>query len=175
VEAYRHSRTRFVTHTGMFMRPVFTAARAQPMRIAYAEGEDERVLRAVQIALDERLVRPILIGRPAVIATRIERAGLRLEAGRDFEVVNPEDDTRFRQYWEAYHRLNARDGVTPEMAKATLRRSNTTIAAMMVKLGDADGMLCGLVGRFDGHFEHVHEVIGLRDGARVFACVNALM
>src|SRR5205814_4950448 len=151
------------------------AARQAPKRIVYAEGEDERVLRAVQVALDEGLVKPILVGRPAVIASRIERAGLRLATGRDFEVTNPEDDTRFRQYWEAYHRLNARDGVTPEMAKATLRRSNTTIAAMMVKLGDADGMLCGLVGRFDGHFEHVREVIGLGEGSRVFACVNALM
>src|SRR5207237_3902659 len=134
VEAYRHSRTRFVTHTGMFMRPVFTAARAQPMRIAYAEGEDERVLRAVQIALDERLVKPVLIGRPAVIAARIERAGLRLEAGRDYEVVNPEDDARFRQYWETYHSINARDGVTPEMAKETVRRSIPTIAELMVDL-----------------------------------------
>jgi malate dehydrogenase (oxaloacetate-decarboxylating)(NADP+) len=175
LDAYRESLTRFVTHTGLFMRPVFNAARATPKRIAYAEGEDERVLRAVQIALDERLVKPILIGRPAVIAARVERAGLRLQAGRDFEVINPEDDARFRQYWEAYHRLNARDGVTPEMAKAVVRRSNTTIAALMVQLGDADGMLCGLVGRFDGHLEHVKEVIGLRRGTRAFAAMNALM
>ena len=173
--AYRQSLTRFVTHTGMFMRPVFEAARATPKRVAYAEGEDERVLRAVQIALDEKLVRPILIGRPAVIAARIERAGLRLQAERDFEVVNPEDDTRFRQYWEAYHRLNARDGVTPEMAKSTVRRSNTTIAALMLHLGDADGMLCGLVGRFESHLDHVREVIGLRRGAQVYATLNALM
>jgi malate dehydrogenase (oxaloacetate-decarboxylating)(NADP+) len=175
MQAYRQSLTRFVTHTGMFMRPVFEAARATPKRVAYAEGEDERVLRAVQIALDEKLVRPILIGRPAVIKARIERAGLRLEAERDFDVVNPEDDARFRQYWEAYHRLNARDGVTPEMAKATVRRSNTTIAALMVHLGDADGMLCGLVGRFAGHLDHVREVIGLRRGAQVYATLNALM
>jgi malate dehydrogenase (oxaloacetate-decarboxylating)(NADP+) len=110
-----------------------------------------------------------------VIAARIERAGLRLQAGRDFEVVNPEDDARFRQYWETYHRLNARDGVTPEMAKAAVRRSNTTIAALMVHLGDADGMLCGLVGRFESHLGHVHEVIGLRRGAQVYATLNALM
>ena len=175
LDAYRQSLMRFVTHTGMFMRPVFNAARANPKRIAYAEGEDERVLRAVQIGLDERLVQPILIGRPAVIAARIERAGLRLQAGRDFEVTNPEDDARFRQYWEAYHRLNARNGVTPEMAKATVRRSNTTIAALMVHLGDADGMLCGLVGRFDSHLEHVREVIGTRPGSRCVAALNALM
>jgi malate dehydrogenase (oxaloacetate-decarboxylating)(NADP+) len=175
LEAYRQSLTRFVTHTGLFMRPVFQAARQAPRRIVYAEGEDERVLRAVQIALDEGLVRPILVGRPAVIASRIERAGLRLQAGRDFELTNPEDDVRFRQYWEAYHRINAREGITPEMAKAVVRRSNTVIGALMVHLGDADGMLCGLVGRFDGHFEHVREVIGLRPGANTFATLNALM
>ncbi len=175
MEAYRQSLTRFVTHTGMFMRPVFGTARANPQRVAYAEGEDERVLRAVQIALDEKLVKPILIGRPAVIATRIERAGLRLESGRDFEVVNPEDDARFRQYWETYHGLNARDGITPEMAKAMVRRSNTTIAALMVHLGDADAMLCGLVGRFESHLDHVHEVIGRRPSGKVYATLNALM
>ena len=175
MEAYRQSLTRFVSHTGMFMRPVFEAARSDPQRIVYAEGEDERVLRAVQIALEEKLVRPILIGRPAVIEARIERAGLRLKAGTDFELVNPEDDARFRQYWEAYHEIKARDGVTPEMAKSILRRSNTIIAAMLVKLGDADGMLCGLVGRFDGHLEHVRDVIGLREGAQGFATLNGLV
>jgi malate dehydrogenase (oxaloacetate-decarboxylating)(NADP+) len=175
LEAYRQSLTRFVTHTGMFMRPVFQAAREAPRRIVYAEGEDERVLRAVQIALDEGLVKPILIGRPAVVAARIERAGLRLQAGRDFELTNPDDDVRFRQYWEAYHRFNAREGVTPEMAKAVVRRSNTTIGALMVQLGDADGMLCGLVGRYDGHFEHVRDVIGLREGCSTYSALNALM
>ena len=175
MEAYRQSLMKFITHTGMFMRPVFGAARAEPKRVAYAEGEDERVLRAVQIALDEKLVIPILIGRPAVIAARIERAGLRLKVGRDFEVTNPEDDSRFRQYWETYYSLNKRDGVTPEMAKSIVRRSNTTIAALMVHLGDADGMLCGLVGRFDSHLDHVREVIGLRPGSQGFATMNALM
>ena len=174
-DAYVHSLDRFVSHTGMLMRPLFSAARQAPKRVVYAEGEDERVLRAVQIALDERLVRPILVGRPAVIASRIERAGLRLQAGRDFEVVNPEDDTRFRQYWETYHRLNARDGVTPDMAKATVRRSNTTIAALMVHLGDADALLCGLVGRFDRHFGHLREVVSQRPGTQCFATVNALL
>ncbi len=175
LEAYRQLLTRFVTHTGMFMRPVFAAARLAPKRIVYAEGEDERVLRAVQIALDEGIVTPILVGRPSVVAQRIARAGLRLQAGRDFELTNPEDDSRFRRYWEAYHELNAREGVTPEMAKATLARSTTTIAAMMVHLGDADGMLCGLVGRFDGHLEHIRQIIGARKGAKVYAALNALM
>ena len=175
LEAYRQSLTRFVTHTGMFMRPVFAAARAEPKRVAYAEGEDERVLRAVQIALDEKLVKPILIGRPAVIAARIERAGLRLEAGRDFEVVNPEDDARFRQYWETYYKLNQREGVTPEMAKAKVRRSNTTIASLMVHLGDADALITGLVGRFDSDLENVRDVLGLSPGAKGMAAMNALM
>ncbi|GIX22887.1 MAG: NADP-dependent malic enzyme [Caldimonas sp.] len=175
LEAYRESLTRFVTHTGLFMRPVFQAAKAAPRRIAYAEGEDERVLRAVQIALDEKMVRPILVGRPHVIQMRLERAGLRLQPGRDFEVVNPEDDPRFRQYWETYHRLKARDGVTPEMAKVALRRSNTLIATMMVHLGDADGMVCGLVGRYEAHLEHVRDLIGLKPGASAWAAMNALM
>jgi malate dehydrogenase (oxaloacetate-decarboxylating)(NADP+) len=175
LEAYRQSLTRFVTHTGMFMRPVFAAARHAPQRVAYAEGEDERVLRAVQVALDEKIVRPILIGRPAVIATRIERAGLRLQPGQDVEIVNPEDDARFRRYWETYHRLNARNGVTPEMAKAAVRRSNTTIGALMMQLGDADAMLCGLVGRFDAHFAHVQDIIGPDPAAKCYATMNALM
>jgi malate dehydrogenase (oxaloacetate-decarboxylating)(NADP+) len=175
MDAYVESLSRFVSHTGMLMRPLFSAARQAPKRVVYAEGEDERVLRAVQIALDERLVKPILIGRPAVITARIERAGLRLKEGRDFEIVNPEDDSRFRQYWETYHRLNARDGVTPEMAKAVVRRSNTTIAALMVHLGDADALLCGLVGRFDAHFAHLREVVGQRPGSHGFATVNALL
>ncbi len=175
LDGYVQSLGRFVSHTGMLMRPLFSAARQAPKRVVYAEGEDERVLRAVQIALDERLVKPILVGRPAVIAARIERAGLRLRPGTDFEIVNPEDDTRFRHYWETYHRLNAREGVTPDMAKATVRRSNTTIAALMVHLGDADALLCGLVGRFDRHFGHLREVVRQRPGTQCFATVNALL
>ena len=146
---------------------------AAPHRVCRRRGRPRVARRAVR--QDEGMVQPILIGRPAVIESRVEKAGLRLQAGRDYQVVNPEDDPRFRQYWDAYHKLNARDGVTPDMAKATLRRSNTTIAAMMVKLGDADGMLCGLVGRYDGHLEHVREVVGLREGAKAFAALNALM
>ncbi len=131
LEAYRQSLSRFVYQTGMFMRPVFAVAKAAcargAARVAYAEGEDERVLRAVQVVLDEGLARPILVGRPEVIRMRIERAGLRLTAGRDFEVVDPADDPRFRAYWETYAGLMGRDGVTPEAAKAAVRRSNTLI------------------------------------------------
>jgi malate dehydrogenase (oxaloacetate-decarboxylating)(NADP+) len=178
MEAYRQQLSRFVYQTGMFMRPVFTAAKAVQLaakRVAYAEGEDERVLRAVQVVVDEGLAQPVLVGRPAVIEARIKKAGLRLRPGQDFAVVNPEDDPRFKQYWESYHRIMGRDGVSMEAAKAAVRRSNTTIAALMVKLGDADAMLCGLVGRFDTHLDHVRDVIGVRSGATGMATLNALM
>ena len=160
----------------MLMRPVFGAARvATSKRVAFAEGEDERVLRAAQLALDEGIATPILVGRPAVIEARILKAGLRMRLGHDVECVNPEDDARFRQYWETYHRLLGRDGVSPEAAKAAVRRSTTTIAALMVNLGDADTMLCGLHGRFDVHLDHVRDVIGLKNGASGFATLNAVM
>ena len=175
LDAYRDSLTRFVAHTAMFMRPVFERARGHARRVAYAEGEDERALRAVQVVLDERLARPILIGRPSVIASRIARAGLRFRPGVDVEVIDPESDARYRDYWTDYQRLTGRRGVTPDMAKATLRRSTTTIGAMMVRRGDADALLCGLVGRFDAHLEHVREVIGPTAGATTFAALNALM
>jgi malate dehydrogenase (oxaloacetate-decarboxylating)(NADP+) len=175
LEAYRQELSRFVYQTGMFMRPVFAAAKAKPARVIYAEGEDERVLRAVQVALDEGLARPTLIGRPEVIAMRIQRAGLRLKLGEDVAVIDPENDPRFRQYWEAYHQVMGRKGFTPEMAKAAVRRSNTTIGALAIKLGDADAMICGMVGRFDSHLEHVSELIGLRPGVSSFATMNAVM
>ena len=179
MEAYRQSLSRFVYQTGMFMRPVFAVAKAAcargAARVAYAEGEDERVLRAVQVVLDEGLARPILVGRPEVIRMRIERAGLRLMPGRDFEVVDPADDPRFRAYWETYLGLMGRDGVTPEAAKAAVRRSNTLISSLMLRRGEADGMLCGLVGRYDSHLEHVRTVIGMKPGTRTLAAMNALM
>ena len=178
MDAYRQQLSRFVYQTGMFMRPVFMAAKAVPAaskRVAYAEGEDERVLRAAQVAVDEGLARPILIGRPAVIKARLAKAGLRLKLGVDVDNVNPEDDPRFRQYWETYHRLMGRQGVSVEAAKAAVRRSNTTIAALMLTLDDADAMLCGLVGRFDSHLDNVRDVIGVRPGATGLATLNALM
>jgi malate dehydrogenase (oxaloacetate-decarboxylating)(NADP+) len=179
IDAYRQSLTRFVYQTGLFMRPVFAAAKAanakRPVRVAYAEGEDERVLRAVQVVLDERLAQPILVGRPEVVRMRIERAGLRLQPGRDFELVDPEHDARFRAYWETYAKLMGRDGVPPEAAKAAVRRSNTLISALMVHRAEADAMLCGLVGRYDQHLDHVRGVIGQRAGRRTMAAMNALM
>jgi malate dehydrogenase (oxaloacetate-decarboxylating)(NADP+) len=175
-EAYRQTLTRFVYQTGMIMRPVFEAAKVAPAkRVVFAEGEDERVLRAVQLGLEDGVAKPILIGRPAVIEARIAKAGLRMKLGQDVECVNPESDTRFRQYWETYHRMMGRHGVTPEAAKAAVRRSNTLIGALSVHLGDADAMLCGLVGRFDQHLDHIQNVIGTAKGAPGFATLNALM
>ncbi|MDO9003758.1 MAG: NADP-dependent malic enzyme [Aquabacterium sp.] len=175
IAAYRDSLSQFVSNTGLFMRPVFMGAKAAPKRIAFAEGEDERVLRAAQVAIDEGIAHPILVGRPEVIEERVLRAGLRLKAGVNCEVVNPGKDDRFRQYYEAYHALRARDGITPELAKVVVRRSNSLIATMMVKLGDADGMICGVIGRYDLHLEQVREVIGLRPGAHGLAALNALI
>jgi malate dehydrogenase (oxaloacetate-decarboxylating)(NADP+) len=181
LKAYRDSLSQFVTNTGLFMRPLFLGAKAaklaqQPAkRIAYAEGEDDRVLRAAQVAIDEDLAFPILVGRPDVIATRIERAGLRLQPGVNCEVVNPGHDDRFKPYVEAYHRLRARDGIGPELAKVVLRRSNSLIATMLVKMGDAEGMICGVIGRYDFHLEHVRDVIGTRPGAHGLAALNALI
>ncbi|NKE68316.1 NADP-dependent malic enzyme [Ramlibacter sp. RBP-2] len=176
-DAYRQSLTRFVYQTGMIMRPVFEAAKAAKAkrRVAFAEGEDERVLRAAQSALEDGVATPILIGRPAVIEARIAKAGLRMKLGQDVECVNPESDARFRQYWETYHGMMGRQGITPEAAKAAVRRSNTLIGALAIHLGHADAMLCGLVGRFDQHLDHIRNVIGTAKGAPGFATLNALM
>ncbi|MBT9513176.1 MAG: NADP-dependent malic enzyme, partial [Acidovorax sp.] len=178
MEAYKETLSRFVYQTGMLMRPVINAAKALPdaqKRVAYADGEDERALRAAQMAIDDKIAQPILIGRPAVIAARIAKAGLRMQLGKDVEVCNPEDDPRFRQYWEHYHQLMKRNGATPEVAKAAVRRSNTIIASLMVTLGDADAMICGLVGTYETHLERIHSIIGRQEGARDYAALNALM
>jgi malate dehydrogenase (oxaloacetate-decarboxylating)(NADP+) len=174
MDAYRQQLSQLVYHTGLVMRPVFIAAKAMPKRVAYAEGEEERVLRAVQTVVDEGLARPLLIGRPAVIEQRIRKAGLRLKPGAEFDLVNPEEDPRYRSYAEAYHALCGREGITPDMARAALRRSTTLIGAMLVRQGDVDALLCGTVGRFDQHLERVREVIGCRAGASVLATMNAL-
>ncbi|QLA81051.1 MULTISPECIES: NADP-dependent malic enzyme [unclassified Acidovorax] len=178
MEAYKETLSRFVYQTGMLMRPVIMAAKALPdaqKRVAYADGEDERALRAAQMAIDDKIATPILIGRPAVIAARIAKAGLRMQLGKDVEVCNPEDDPRFRQYWEHYHQLMKRNGASPEVAKAAVRRSNTIIASLMVKLGDADAMICGLVGTYETHLERIHSIIGRQEGAHNYAALNALM
>ena len=177
MEAYRQELSRFVYQTGILMQPIFHAAKASPnkARVAYADGEDERALRAAQMAIDDQLAVPILIGRPAVIEARIAKAGLRMKLGQDVQNVNPEDDPRFRQYWEHYHQLMGREGATPEVAKAAVRRSNTIIGSLMVSLGDADALICGLVGGYMTHLERIDHVLGRRKGAGLYASVNALM
>ncbi len=178
MEAYKETLSRFVYQTGILMRPIFNAAKAvadNRKRVAYADGEDERALRAAQMAIDDHLAKPILIGRPAVIAARIEKAGLRMRLGVDVENVNPEDDPRFRQYWEHYHKLMARNGATPEVSKAAVRRSNTIIGSLMVSLGDADALICGLVGSYMTHLERIDSIIGKQQGVSNYAAVNALM
>jgi malate dehydrogenase (oxaloacetate-decarboxylating)(NADP+) len=178
MDAYRESLGRFVYQTGILMRPIFNAAKLLPKdkkRVAYADGEDERALRAAQMAIDDNLATPILIGRPAVIAARIEKAGLRMRLGVDVENCNPEDDPRFRQYWEHYHKLMVRNGATPEVAKAAVRRSNTIIGSLMASLGDADALICGLVGSYMTHLERIDSIIGKQPGVTNYAAVNALM
>ncbi|MCA3178145.1 MAG: NADP-dependent malic enzyme [Burkholderiales bacterium] len=175
-DAYRAQLEQFVYHSGNFMKPIFSVAkRGETRRIVYAEGEDERVLRAVQGVVDERLAKPALVGRPAVIERRIERFGLRIRPGRDFDVVNPEWDERFRDYWQTYHALVDRKGVTPQYAQIEVRRRNTLIGALMVRRGEADGMLCGSFGPYSQHLQYIDEVIGRKPGASVYAAMNTLM
>jgi malate dehydrogenase (oxaloacetate-decarboxylating)(NADP+) len=157
------------------MKPLFSAAKAQPRRIVYAEGEDERVLRAVQIALDEGLAKPILVGRPQVIEQRLERLGLRVRPGKDFQLVNPEFDARYRDYWSTYHQLTERKGVSPEYARVEMRRRHSLIGAMMIYKGEADGMLCGTFGTHALHLRYIDQVIGLRPGVSHYAAMNALI
>jgi malate dehydrogenase (oxaloacetate-decarboxylating)(NADP+) len=157
------------------MKPLFAQAKTAPKRVVYAEGEDERVLRAVQIVVDEKLAKPVLIGRPEVVETRIEKFGLRMEAGRDFEIVNPESDPRYREVWTEYYRIMRRRGISPDDAKAHVRQSTTLIGAMLLHRGDGDAMLCGTFGRHKDHLRHVANIIGLERGASIFAAMNALI
>jgi malate dehydrogenase (oxaloacetate-decarboxylating)(NADP+) len=175
LEAYRDSLQQFVYHSGLIMKPLFSAAKAQPRRIVYAEGEDERVLRAVQIALDEGLAKPILVGRPQVIEQRLERLGLRVRPGKDFQLVNPEFDARYRDYWSTYHQLTERKGVSPEYARVEMRRRHSLIGAMMIYKGEADGMLCGTFGTHALHLRYVDQVIGKRAGVSHYAAMNGLI
>ena len=177
-DAYRQQLSNFVYQSGTIMKPVFDAARRVPAdkkRVIYAEGEDERVLRAIRVVIDEALARPILIGRPNVIDMRIERFGLNLVAGRDFEVINPESDSRYRELWQEYFTLNARDGVTPDIAKTAMRRDTTLIGAMLLRRGDADALVCGTEGLYEQHLQLVARVIGLKPGANLFAAMNLLL
>ena len=175
IDAYRDSLAQFVYHSGLIMKPLFAGAKASPKRIVYAEGEDERVLRAVQVVVDEGLAHPVLIGRPTVIERRLEQFGLRIRAGRDYSLINPDSDPRYRDYWTTYHRLAERKGVSQEYAKIEMRRRHTLIGSMMIYKGEADGMLCGTFGTHALHLKYIDQVIGLRQGVKNFAAMNALM
>jgi malate dehydrogenase (oxaloacetate-decarboxylating)(NADP+) len=174
-DAYRQRLTSFVYHSGLLMKPIFSAAKKAPKRIVYAEGEDERVLRAAQVVVDEGLAKPILVGRPAVLEQRIERFGLRLKAGADFQIINPEHDARYRDYWTNYYELTKRKGVSQQYAKIEMRRRLTLIGAMMIHRGDADGMLCGTFGTHALHLHYIDQVIGRRSGVGVYAAMNAVL
>ncbi|MCG5501382.1 NADP-dependent malic enzyme [Ectothiorhodospira lacustris] len=172
---YRDHLNDFVYQSGFVMKPVFAAAKAAPRRVIYAEGEDERVLRAVQTVLEEGLAQPIVVGRPEVIESRIERIGLNLRPGEDFELVNPASDARFRTLWSEYHQIMGRKGITPDIAKYRVRSNNTLISAMLLRTGDADAMVCGMVGQHAYHLKFIEDVIGLAPGVRTFATMNLLM
>ncbi|MGN6313144.1 MAG: NADP-dependent malic enzyme [Rhodanobacteraceae bacterium] len=174
LSAYTEKLMQFVFRTGLVMKPVFERAKANPQRVVYAEGEEETVLRAVQTVVDEKLARPILIGRPEVIARRIERVGLRLEPGRDFELCNIHSDPRFDDYWQHYYELMQRRGFTQALAKSVVRSRSTVIAALMVARGDADAMICGTVGRYQKKLAHVLDVIGLDRGVEAPSSMTAI-
>ena len=160
-DEYREQLERFAFRSGFVMKPVFAKARTQPVRVIYAEGEDERVLRATQVVLEEKLARPILVGRPSVIEARIERFGLSIRAGHDFDLVNPEDDPRYRSYVQTYIDVAGRRGVTPDAARTLVRTNATVIAALAVLRGEADAMMCGVEGRYMSHLRHIRDIIGL--------------
>ncbi len=173
-DAYLQQLNNFVYQSGLIMKPVFSAAKANPKRIIYAEGESERVLRAVQTVADERLARPILVGRPHVVAANIERLALRLKPGVDFELLNPEDNPYFPQLWKAYHELTERKGISMEYAQREARRRTTLISVLMLKLGFADGMLCGTFGQHSAHAAFIRTVLGLQQGVGNYYTMNVL-
>ena len=178
MDAYVDRLQQFVYHSGTFMKPIFQIAKKAPAarkRIVFAEGEEERVLRAVQVVVDEKLAKPILVGRPAVLLQRIEKFGLRLRPDVDFEVINPEYDERYRDYWQTYLAMTIRSGGTEQYAKLEMRRRHTLIGAMMIHKGDADGMICGTYGTTDIHLRYIDQVIGKRSGVNVYAAMNGLI
>ena len=175
LEAYGESLARFVFRSGFIMKPLFTAAKASPRRVVYAEGEDERVLRAVQAVVEEKLARPILIGRPPVIETRLKRFGLSMVAGRDFDLTNPEDDPRYRDYVSTFLDAAGRRGITPDAARTLVRTNATVIGALMLRRGEADALLCGLEGRFRSNLRHISDIVGLAPGIHELAAMSLLV
>ncbi|WP_051378246.1 NADP-dependent malic enzyme [Derxia gummosa] len=177
-EAYTAQLQQFVYHSGALMRPIFSAAKKLPAkskRVVFAEAEEENVLRAVQVIVDEKIAMPVLIGRPAVIKQRIERFGLRLRSEIDFELINPEYDERYREYWQTYHQMTERKGITEHYAKLEMRRRHTLIGSMLIHKGAADALVCGTYGTFDIHMKYIDQVIGKRPGATVYAAMNGLL
>lgn len=175
IEVYRDSLARFVFRSGFIMKPLFNKAKSDPKRVIYAEGEDERVLRAVQVVLEEGIAIPVLIGRPAVVEARLKRFGLSMTIGKDFELVNPEDDPRYRDYVASYIEAAGRKGITPDAAKTLVRTNTTVIGALAVRRGDADALICGLEGRFQSRLKHIKDIIGLAPGARDFAALSLMI
>ena len=174
-DVYHDSLNRFVFRSGLVMKPIIDRAQGQGKRIAFADGEDERVLRAVQVMLEEGIARPILIGRPSVIEARIARFGLTLDPASDFEIINPEDDPRYRDYVALFHSLVGRSGVTPDTARTIVRTNTTVIAALAVKRGEADGLLCGLQGRYIKHVRDIRSVLGLQEGVKDVSALSMLI
>ncbi len=174
-KAYRQKLSQFVYRSGQVMGPVFAKAREAPKRVAFAEGEEERVLRAVQSVVDEGLAQPILVGRPEVIERRLDRFGLRMRIGRDVDVVDPTNDERYESYWRAYHRAMERRGVSPDRAREVVRTNDTVIAALMLQQNDADAAICGSVGRYWDHLRDVRQVIGTRRGVNELSAVSLLI
>jgi malate dehydrogenase (oxaloacetate-decarboxylating)(NADP+) len=177
-DAYVQKLKQFVYHSGTFMKPVFDAARKVPpsqSRVIFCEGEEERVLRAAQVLIDEGIARPILVGRPAIIEERLRRYGLRLKPGVDIILVNPESDERYREYWEEYRRLRARHGITAQFAKLEMRRRTTLIGAMLLRKGEGDGLICGTISAPRRHLRYIDELIGRAPGVSVYAAMNALL
>ncbi|MGE3245002.1 MAG: NADP-dependent malic enzyme [Beijerinckiaceae bacterium] len=174
-DAYTEILNRFVFRSGFIMKPVFAQAKSNPKRVIFADGEDERVLRAAQVLLEERMAEPVLIGRPDVVKTRIERFGLAIRPDRDFELVNPQSDRRYRDYVDTLLRVSGRKGVTPETARVLMRTNTTAIAAVAVHRGDADAMLCGLEGRFESRLRSIRDIIGLASGVREFSALSLLI
>ncbi|WP_027016521.1 NADP-dependent malic enzyme [Comamonas composti] len=176
MDAYRAHLQTFVYASGTMMKPIFNMAKkATKKRVAYAEGEEERVLRAAQIVVDERIARPTLIGRPAIIAQRIEHFGLRLKEGQDYDVVNVEHDDRYRDFWQTYHRMTERKGITVPIAKIEMRRRLTLIGSMLLHKGEVDGLICGTWGQTAHHLQYIDQVIGRRAGVQTYACMNGLL
>jgi malate dehydrogenase (oxaloacetate-decarboxylating)(NADP+) len=174
-DAYRETLGQFVFRSGLVMRPLFAQAKRIPKRIIYAEGEEERVLRAVQVVADEGFGRPLLVGRIDVVKSRIERLGLRIRVGENFDLVDPDFDRRYGEYWRDYHQLMERRGTSPAQARTVLRTSNTVIAAMLLRKGEGDAMVCGTIGQYQRHFRHVMSVIGLRPGVHTAAALSVLV